>query len=284
MRYFPSRGNKMTDANVNSKNDTIKSLLRAVRILEIISQETEIGIADLSRKAELSKSTVYRLVSTLEEAGCILQNPSNMKYHLSLKLFTLGKRALLQFDLRSFVRPFLKKMMSEVHETVVFGTLEDGYVVYLDSIIFPQEIQPLFFVGNRSPAHCTSIGKAILAHLPENEQLNILKKRELKSYTKNTITDISALRCEFQKIRARGYAVNNEERIPGAVSIAAPLRNYKNVIVGAISIHGFNNRITAERIEGLGGVVLRVSREISRRLGYYEENEQEGNTKNYSAQ
>lgn len=254
----------------NKKQNKINSLLRAANILEIISDNGEAGIAELSRKMNLSKSTIYRLISTLEEAGFLFQNPTTKKYYCSLKLFRLGKKAFLQNDLRSLVNPYLKKLMSEVKETAVLGTLDNGDVIYLDKAVYPQEIQLPSFVGNRSPVHCTGVGKAILAHLPENEQIELLQNKELKAYTKNTITNLDELFDDLKQIYKRGYSISNEERIPGTVAIAVPLRNYKGEVIAAIAIHGFINQITPDRIEPLGNTVLKTSREINELLGFFE--------------
>lgn len=253
------------------KNYTVQSVKRALNLLELISEEKEIGIRELSRRVDFSRSTVQNLVTTLEEEGFLIQNPSNAKYRLSFKLHNLGRHALEQFDLRSIVRPYLEKMMLEVEETVALGILDDCEVIYVDRISFPEK-EYFSFLGNRDPIYCTGIGKAILAHLPEIEQSRIFEKlnhqTKLKSFTEKTITNIDDLKRNLSVAKAIGYAISYEERLPGTVSVSAPIRAWEGRVLGAIAVHGFVNRITPERLPLIGQLVCRVSREINACFGY----------------
>jgi DNA-binding IclR family transcriptional regulator len=246
----------------------VQSLKRAIQIIEVISESKEIGIRELSRKTGLSRSTVHRLISTLEELGLLVQNQTTQKYHLSFKLFKLGSKAINQYDLKFIASPILEKLMLEVKESVVLGLLDNGEVIYVDKRSFPQEIQFASNVGSRAPIHCTSVGKAILTYLPEEEQLQILHKEKLKSYTKNTITSITELKEELNLIKTRGYSIDNEECFLGVVSVAAPIFDFSKKVIGSVAIVGLTLNITCENVPVLGNVVLRAAKEISFRLGY----------------
>lgn len=254
--------------SVKREPETIQSVKRAFELLEFISQEKEIGIRDLSRRAGFSKATVQRLISTLLEAGYVTCNLTTHKYHLSFKLFQLGNCAIYQNDLRTVARPIIEEMQENVKENVVLGILDGGDVIYIDKLTVPQEIQLASSVGSRVPVHCTATGKAILAFLPDEESTKVLQTKELKRYTQNTITGIEKLKQELAEIRARGFAVDIEERFPGVTSIAAPIMNYSGQVAGAVGIPGFIYRIQPERIPSLGRIVMRAAAEISSRLGY----------------
>jgi len=246
----------------------VQSVERALELLEIISGEKEIGIRELSRQSGLSRSTVQRLVFTLLGMGYLTQNPSNQKYHLSFKLFQLGNRAIFQNDLRTVARPILEQLLLQVQETIVLGILDMGDVIYVDKLTFPQEIQLASTVGSRVPSHCTATGKAILAFLPKDERLAILHGKQLKAYTEYTITGLTELQNELRDIRSRGYSVDKEERFPSVISVAAPIFDYTEKVVGAVGIPGFTYRITPERVPVLGQTVVEVAREISTHLGF----------------
>ncbi|HHU77090.1 MAG TPA: IclR family transcriptional regulator [Firmicutes bacterium] len=251
----------------DSKN-TVQSVKRAMLLLEQISFVKEIGIRDLSNQSGLKRSTVQRLVSTLEKAGFLFQNQNTRKYRLSFKLYQIGNRAIQQIDMVSVTRPILKKLMLEIQETVVLGIIDEGDLVYIDKLSFPQEFYLTTTIGSRVPAYCTGTGKAILAHLPKEERLHILSQRKLHAFTCNTITDIDRLENEFAEIRKRGYSIDHEERFSGIVSIAAPFWDYRGKVWGAVGVPGFTHRIIPERIPSIGKVVLRVSKEISNYLGH----------------
>lgn len=251
----------------DSRN-TVQAVRRAMQLLELISSEKEIGIRDLSSQSGLKRSTVQRLVSTLEEAGFLFQNQVTKKYRLSFKLFQIGNRAVQQIDMVPIIRPVLKKLMMETRETVVLGIIDEGDLVYVDKLSFPNEFYLTTTIGSRVPAYCTGTGKAILAHLPREERLHLLSQTKLYAFTCNTITNIDLLEKEFAEIRERGYSVDHEERFLGVISIAAPFWDYQGKVKGAVGIPGFTYRILPERIPSLGKVVLRVCKEISNYLGH----------------
>jgi len=251
-----------------SSGDAVQSVKRALELLEIISGEKEIGVRELSRQSGLSRSTVQRLLFTLTEGGYLTQNLSNQKYHLSFKLFQLGNRAIFQNDLRTIARPILEQLLFQVQETIVLGIIDMGDVIYLDKLTVPQEIQMASTVGSRVPSHCTATGKAILAFLPKEERRTILREKHLKAYTNHTITGLPELEKDLTAIRSRGYSIDSEERYPGVVSVAAPIFNYTEKVVGAVGVPGFTYRIPPERVPELGEIVIGVAREISYHLGY----------------
>jgi DNA-binding IclR family transcriptional regulator len=236
--------------------------------LEIISEEREIGIRELSRKTGLSRSTVHRLISSLEELDLLVQNQATQKYHLSFKLFKIGSKAVRQYDLKFIANPILENLMVEVKESVVLAMLDNGEAIYVDKRSFPQEVQFASNVGSRAPIHCTSVGKAILAYLPEEVQLQLLQAEELKAHTEHTITGINQLKKEIDLIKTRGYSIDNEECYLGVISIAAPVFDFSNNVIGAVAVVGLTLKIKSEKVPVLGNAVLRAAREISNRLGY----------------
>ncbi len=246
----------------------VRSVKRALQLLEEISKEKEIGIRDLSKRTGLSSSTVHRLVSVLFEKEYLTKNEENQKYQISFKLFQLGNKAIQQLDLRKKVRPILENLLIKVKETIILGILDDGDVVYIDKLSPPHEIQLASTVGSRVPIHCTATGKAILANLEQKERMRILRSKKLASYTLNTITVIQDLEKEFTIIRKRGYSVDKEERFLGVFSVAAPFYNYTHKVVGSVGIAGFVYNTNEEKVHKFGKEVQRVAQDINVQLGY----------------
>jgi IclR family acetate operon transcriptional repressor len=123
-------------------------------------------------------------------------------------------------------------------------------------------------VGRRNPAHCTGVGKVLLAFLPEHELNDLIKKRGLRAYTRNTITHLARLKSELQFVRQRGYAIDNEENEEGVRCIGAPVRDYSGTVVASVSISGPSFRLTADKIPLLARSVVTAANRLSEELGF----------------
>ncbi len=248
---------------------TVHSVDRCLRILETLAecgQETRVAL--LCRKVGLHSSTMVRLLSALMKRGFVEKNPENGLYRLGLKCFQIGLSALNQIDLRWIARPLLEDLSRKTEETVNLTVLQGKEVACIERIDSPGFINIQIPLGSRLPLYSSAGGKALLAHL-EDEQINlILREKGLKGFTENTITDFPTLKKELAGIRERGYAVDNEELYYGIRCVAAAIFDHHRRVVGAVSISGTTARITKERIPELAQVVQETSRNISLRLGY----------------
>jgi len=151
-------------------NQLIKSLDRALDILElIVGKENGMGVTEISRELDIHKSTVYRLLDTLKFRGYLEKNEDNHKYIAGINLFELSSKVLNDIDSRIRVRPYLEELMQKTKETIHLGILDSGEVIYLDKVESTATIRMYSQVGKRVPAHSTSLGKAIMAHLPEKK-------------------------------------------------------------------------------------------------------------------
>ncbi len=253
------------------KTKLVASVVRAARLLKAFSrQRPELGITELSHLLKLPPSSVYRLVSSLESEGLMEQDPTTGKYRLSLDLFLLGAQVLDQVGLGEASLPFLRRLAEQSGETVNMGILRNGVVVYLHKVESPNVIRASFSIGDQAPAHCTAIGKVLLAHLPERELEALVRRRPLEKWGPNTITSLEALKEELRRTRERGYSVDNEEFSANIRCIGAPVRDYLGQVVAGIAISGPAHRLTLERLEELREPILGTARQISERLGYRE--------------
>jgi DNA-binding IclR family transcriptional regulator len=235
------------------------------------AQGPDLGLGELSQKLQLHKSTVHRLVMVLERHKLIERNAANGHYRLGLKLFELGTKAVSQLDLRDRSRPFLERLVLETSETVHLCLLDDSEVVYLDKVEPQRSVRMATSIGRRNPAHCTAVGKAIMAYLPPAQVEAIVRKQGMRAMTSNTITSLFELKKELFAIAERGYSVDNEEIEEGVRCVGCVVRNFSGEPVAAISISGPAFRVTQEKVPALAAAVMAAANGLSRELGFKEE-------------
>ena len=187
-------------------------LKRSFAILDILAESTEdLTLADMGKKLDLDKSTFYRLLRTLELYRYAEKDFGTGKYHLGSKLLQLGARAVARFDLATICRPYLEKLSGQTGETAALGVLCDGDVVSIAVADRRHALRMYVTVGGKAPVHCSSLGKAILAYLPEKEVNMIMRKHGLRAYTRNTITRRLEFKAELAQIRTGGFAIDDQE-------------------------------------------------------------------------
>jgi len=247
----------------------VQVLDRALAALEVLAaRSSECSLAEICATLKLHKSTVHRLMMVLEQHRMVDKNPDTGRYRLGLKLFEFGSKAFGAVDLRRHAKPYLDRLQRELDETVFFCMLDDGQVFYIEKIESQQSVRTACTVGSRAPAHCTAVGKAMLAELGEAEVNEIIRHWGLKSFTSNTITTATALKTELKAIRSRGYAIDNEEKEPGLRCVSAAVRGDSGKLLAALSVSGPAFRVTKERVSEIGKAVMQAAGELSYELGY----------------
>src|SRR5947209_2024287 len=189
----------------------IQSVERAVSVLKLFGEaESELGVTELARRLKLHKSTVSRLLSTLEAGGFVQQDPHSGRYRLGLQLATLAGLALTQYELRDVARPWLRELANVSGETTTLSVLDGHEAVNIDQALGPNPVKHLGWIGRRLPLHCTAAGRPLLAYVPA-AFLDRLLSRPLARFTPQTITNPIILRRELDRVRQLGYAVAQEE-------------------------------------------------------------------------
>lgn len=246
----------------------LRSVTNALAVLEAFSVERpERGVTELSHALGLGKSTVHRLLTALAARGYVRQNPQTERYCLGLRAFEVGAVAAGRGAIREVVAPFLRRLMVETKETVHLGVLDEWEVVYIDKIESHQPLQMFSRIGRRAPLHCTALGKALLAFQP-TEVVERFLRRRLRAYTPATLTDPARLRADLERIRAHGYALDDEEFAVGLTCLAAPLRDHTRQVVASLGIAGPVVRVTDDRVPRLGGLVREAAAGGSAALGF----------------
>ncbi|HXL08587.1 MAG TPA: IclR family transcriptional regulator [Candidatus Bathyarchaeia archaeon] len=242
---------------------------RAAQILDCFGfDHQELSVSEIGAKTGLHRSTAHRILMALEYNDLIKQNPSTGKYHLGIKLFKLGHQAVSQLNLREICRPFLSRLMNDTKETIHLAVLDDDQVLYLDKVEGPHALRMPSRVGRYIPTYCTSLGKAMLSCLDDQEVKSILRRQTLKPHTENTVKNINQLLADLRSVRKRGYAVDNEEIEIGLRCVGAPLRDYTGGMVGAISVAAPSARLSEKNTPVIGRMVIAIAAGISQKLGF----------------
>lgn len=248
----------------------VKSLLKALRILDKLGDcPGGSGITEMSDALRAPKSTVHRLIVTLEEAGYVIFDPQTSKYGLSSRVAWLGEQLNQQSPLLTFGVPMLEQLTRECHEASHLAILQGKEVLYISHEESREPVRISFGRGHRAPLHCTALGKVFLAGLSEGE-LRMLYKNEkkLRRLTPNTVTSLRALAAEIAVVRKEGIAYDNEEYMIGLRCMAAPVRDFTSRIVAAMSLSMFKHKMTEEKKAFFRDTLRRCSMELSRQLGF----------------
>lgn len=260
----------------NTQASFVQSVDRALGILELLAEGgAELGVTEIGRRLGVHKATASRLLATLAEHGLVERNPLSDKYRLGFGLVRLAGAAVGGLDLVQQARPTLRRLADRTGETVNLAVLDGDEVVNIDQVTGSREVVHVNWVGKRTPLHCTSNGKVLLAHLPQEERVRLLA-RPLPRLTAHTIVDPQALEEQLAEARGRGFAFTLEELEVGLNAVAAPVRGGDGSVVAAVSVAGPAYRVTAERIPMLGLATRLAAQEISRRMGYRERRETVG--------
>jgi DNA-binding IclR family transcriptional regulator len=246
----------------------IQSIERAVSILNAFSPEDpELGVTELAERLGLHKSTVHRFMVNLDAAGLVERNPRTGRYRLGLRIFELGGLVMQQMNLWDEALPFLEGLVHDTGETGHLAVLDGGEAIYIERVEARRALRVPSAIGRGYPAHATNLGKVLLADLPRERVEQIVAERGLAAYTPHTITDLQRLEAELERIRALGYAIDNEEYDEGLRCIGAPVRDHSGYVVAALGIGGPVTRITPDRVDELADLVMTAARGLSRRLG-----------------
>lgn len=247
----------------------VQSIDRALDIVEALSvQPHGMLLKDLSAEVGLHVSTTHRLLASLVSRGYVQKDIETGKYRLTVRLFEIGSRAISGMNLVSISRPYLEQLAAGTGETVHLVARNNDEVVYLykedrrESVIHMAS-----FVGLRSPMYRTAVGKSILALLPEEEIRRIWDRSVIEPLTPNTIVRYDDLLENLAIVRQRGWAMDNEENELGVLCIAAPIKDFTNTPIGAISISAPAARMTFSTCERFALKVIASTNAISRALG-----------------
>lgn len=240
---------------------------KTIRLLEAFAGEQEVPLARLARQTGLVKSSAFRILFTLESLGYVERKPGGL-YSLSPQIDTLAAKTRAAPDLGSLAAPFMAVVLRKFQETVNLGVLDNGEVLYIRVLESSHPFRIAAHAGIRSPVHSTALGKCLVAQLPRKEVDEILGRRPLNRITPRTICRRTDFYAELERVRQRGYAIDNEEDSRGARCLAAPIREPGGQPIAAMSISGPATRVTRAMEEPMVAALRDVCSQVSRLYAY----------------
>ncbi|MGM0712572.1 IclR family transcriptional regulator [Brevibacillus parabrevis] len=249
-------------------DQVLSSVRNGCRLLKMfLDSPKELGVTELSKKLQLSKGAVHKLLSTLESEGFIRQNEKTKQYTLGYTLLELGTKVLTNHDIVDFSKPYLTGLVSRVNELAVLCVQDAKDAIYVAK---EDSLHPIRFTVEsfrRFPLYSTSAARVLLAFQPESFQDEILAEHPLKTYTAHSYTSVADIKDNLRTIRERGYEISSNRRNAGVTGIAAPIFDSTGHVAASVSVIGPSDRVLPRQEEILADTLATV-REMSAHLGY----------------
>jgi IclR family transcriptional regulator, acetate operon repressor len=232
-------------ADNDENNGRMSALDKALAVLEAVSdQQQAVGLPDLAARLNLPRQTVHRLLGQLEEAGLVRRDPSRERYAIGPRQSRLALASLCSRNQSAPLRVLLQDLVDDLKETCNIGVLDDLAYVYTERIECKWPLRTHLEAGSRVGAHAVSGGKIMLAALDPCALKPLLKGRKLMAYTRKTRTRFADLEADLAEVRARGYALNNEELFDGIIGVAVPIQDAGGRTLSALAVHGPLTRLS----------------------------------------
>jgi DNA-binding IclR family transcriptional regulator len=247
---------------------TSSTVKKAFQILFMIQRKGGEGVsfADVAEEFEISKSTAYRYLTTLEEIS-VIQRDERDRFHFGFRLVELTGAYLSNNDLRTESHELIHQLSSQTQETVHLAIPTAQGMVYIDRVDSTHSIRMASQIGSVVPFHSTALGKAILANYTPKKIEEIIQ-HGLPQKTSHTITSQDQLLAEIEQIRQQGFSIDNEENEIGVRCVGAPIFDYSKTVIGAISVSGPIARMDEGRCHDLGPLIREIGLKISARMGF----------------
>lgn len=257
-----------------SDRNRSSSLRRALDVLAAIALACERGpvpnLTEIASQTGINRSTVSRLLQPLIEARLVDQDPETDRYRLGPQTARLGQIYLQHLEVNDVAGPVLQALVDESQETAHLGVRDETDVVYVDKHESPLSVRTGSRIGSRQPLYSTAMGKVLLAHAAPSV-FDAMVREGLPHRTATTITAPDALQVELERVRADGYAIDDQENELGIRCIGVPVFDHRGSVVAAISVSGPAARMSIERLTELSTFVMNAAAGVSRRLAAPEE-------------
>jgi DNA-binding IclR family transcriptional regulator len=242
---------------------------RALAMLEAVAQESEgLSNAEISRKLNIPKSSASYILRTLETRGYLTRDPESGKYRVGLKILSLSRGALGGRDVRGVALPIMRRLTQQTGLTCHLAVLDGPEAVYIEKVEPEGFIRMDTWVGRRMRVHATSVGKALVAHIPQEQLEQILRQSGMERRTSKTIGTMPRLLKELEKVRAQGYAVDDEENNLGARCVGAPIFDERGLIEASLGLSGTTQQVSPQTMPRILEALKDAARHISMGMGY----------------
>jgi DNA-binding IclR family transcriptional regulator len=242
---------------------------RALSMLEAVAHEPNgLSNAEISRQLKVPKSSASYILRTLEKHGYVKRDSADGKYRVGLKILSLSRGALSGIDVREVALPIMRHLMEKTNLTCHLAILDGPEAVYIEKVEPQGFIRMDTWVGRRMRVHATSVGKALVAHVPQEQLEKILANSSMEKRTPKTITSVPRLLKELEKVRAVGYAVDDEENNLGARCLGAPVFNQQGIIEASLGLSGTIHQVNPDTMPRILEALKDAARHLSMQLGY----------------
>lgn len=247
-----------------------KSAARTIEVLNLLAKaENPMTLTDISHQINMPMSSTFELLYTLVQKDVVeIDNKVTKTFKLGIKIFEIGVSVAKKMDLHNVARPIMEKLSSETSETVFLAVADHGYVIYLDRVEANSSITTNVGLGASCPMHTTGIGKALLASFPNEKVSQITGTGKLQTRTPFSIGHYDELIVELNRIRKRGFSIDDRENEIEIFCVAAPIYDRVGAPIAAVSIASIFSRMNDERVNHLGRLITKAALEISRKLGF----------------
>jgi DNA-binding IclR family transcriptional regulator len=251
---------------MKQNNYLAPSVQKAFKILQAIADSPAgLGVSELAKLLAIGKSTVHGITSALEELGALVRDPIYKKYTIGYTLLELGRKAYGRIELRDIARAPMEKLMEDVGETVFIGTMNGDHVTILEVVESRNQLKITSPPGTRLPLLAGAVGKVFLAQLEEGKAREITQRMGLTRYTPNSLTDPDQFLPQVEEAKKKGYAIDDEEYLPGVRAIAAPIQA-SSLPPAAIWVVGFSSSLDDRKMTRVAPEIRKAAQEISHSL------------------
>jgi IclR family acetate operon transcriptional repressor len=263
----PRRRGRPRAFHDKTAENTVQSLDRALVILDALAEAGGIGLSALAQRLDQSPATVYRVLTTFQTHGMAELDPATQAWNIGPKAFLIGSAFLRRTSVVERARPVLRGLMEATGETANLGIARGHEVLFLSQVETHASIRAFFPPGTTSPLHASGIGKALLARYDAGRLADYLARADRVRFTAATLTEAAALEADLALTRARGYALDNEEKTEGMRCVAAAVLNAFDEPVAGISVSGPSGRLSERDADRIGELVAAAARRLSEGLG-----------------
>jgi DNA-binding IclR family transcriptional regulator len=240
---------------------------RALNILEAAANRRDgLTNSEISHKLGIPKSSASYILRALDRRGYLRRDAETGRYHLGLKILSLGGDVRANLDLAEVALPFMRGLQDRIHLTIHLAVLDQGEAVYIEKVEAPGFFKVNTWVGRRMFLHATSVGKCLLAWLPKPEVESLMRQQGMKKRTPNTISSVAKLVAELERVREQGYAIDDEENSLGARCVGAPIFDPGEAVTAALGVSGTLTQMDEVSMVKIVDALKETARRISRQL------------------
>ena len=255
------------DSSESKQPESVAAVLKVFGLLQALSERPETGISELSVRLSMPKATVYRFLQTIMMLGYVRQEPDSERYGLTMKVYELGTKALQQPDLVDIAKHHMQILADKTGETIHLGSLIESEIIYIHKVDSRHMLGMYSRIGRRAPLHCTAIGKVLMAWENPERRALVLQGAEFTPYREKTITSLAQYEEELRRVKAQGFAEDQEEFDDHIRCVGIPIFDRLNRPVAGMSISFPTFRYDDARKPEVVAMLKDASRDISTRLG-----------------